>query len=156
MKRRGKRGKQFNLERIFYGRLPCAIYVSYILCSDNNAGRSYRLIILECLIPLSSTSNISDCQHPLVYRQKISPAMPLNSKAVYPDIDRAFVPFPSRRSVVHSTNGIVSCTQPLAAAAGQRVLREGGNAADAAVAVGKLTLHDIIVFFFFFISITIS
>ncbi|KAF8244497.1 gamma-glutamyltranspeptidase [Wilcoxina mikolae CBS 423.85] len=46
-----------------------------------------------------------------------------------------FVPFPSRRSVVHSTNGIVSCTQPLAAQAGLRILREGGNAADAAVAV---------------------
>lgn len=40
-----------------------------------------------------------------------------------------FAAFPSRRSVVHSTKGIVACTQPLAAAAGQRVLREGGNAA---------------------------
>jgi gamma-glutamyltranspeptidase/glutathione hydrolase len=46
-----------------------------------------------------------------------------------------FMTFPSRRSVVHSTNGIVSCTQPLAAAAGLAVLRAGGNAADAAVAV---------------------
>lgn len=43
--------------------------------------------------------------------------------------------FPSRRSVVHSVNGIVACTQPLAAQAGQRILRNGGNAADAAVAV---------------------
>lgn len=41
----------------------------------------------------------------------------------------------SRRSTVHSTNGIVTCTQPLAAAAGQRILQQGGNAADAAVAV---------------------
>lgn len=40
-----------------------------------------------------------------------------------------FVAFPSRRSVVHSTNGIVSCTQPLAAQAGLKVLRDGGNAA---------------------------
>ncbi|KAJ5219747.1 hypothetical protein N7468_008951 [Penicillium chermesinum] len=46
-----------------------------------------------------------------------------------------FTSFPSRRSVVHSLNGIVACTQPLAAAAGQNILREGGNAADAAVAV---------------------
>ena len=69
--------------------------------------------------------------------------MPLNSKAVYAKSDPSFVPFPSRRSVVHSTNGIVSCTQPLAAAAGQRVLREGGNAADAAVAVGKY-IHSIL------------
>lgn len=37
--------------------------------------------------------------------------------------------------MVHSTNGIVACTQPLAAQAGQRILRAGGNAADAAVAV---------------------
>lgn len=37
--------------------------------------------------------------------------------------------------MVHSTNGIVTCTQPLAASAGERILRKGGNAADAAVAV---------------------
>ncbi|KAE8349178.1 gamma-glutamyltranspeptidase [Aspergillus coremiiformis] len=61
--------------------------------------------------------------------------MPLNSKAIYSRLNPDFVPFTSRRSTVHSTNGIVSCTQPLAAAAGQRILRDGGNAADAAVAV---------------------
>ncbi|KAK9476841.1 nucleophile aminohydrolase [Lipomyces japonicus] len=42
--------------------------------------------------------------------------------------------FSSRRSVVHSTQGIVSCTQPLAAQAGLKILRAGGNAVDAAVA----------------------
>ncbi|KAK9312330.1 nucleophile aminohydrolase [Lipomyces starkeyi] len=42
--------------------------------------------------------------------------------------------FSSRRSVVHSTRGIVSCTQPMAAAAGLKILRMGGNAVDAAVA----------------------
>lgn len=47
----------------------------------------------------------------------------------------SFIPFASRRSVVHSTYGIVACTQPLAAQAGQTILRSGGNAADAAVAV---------------------
>lgn len=61
--------------------------------------------------------------------------MPLNVSAIYPSSDPESTIFPSRRSVVHSTKGIVSCTQPLAAAAGQRILREGGNAADAAVAV---------------------
>ncbi|GLB09351.1 hypothetical protein AtubIFM57258_005269 [Aspergillus tubingensis] len=61
--------------------------------------------------------------------------MPLNSKAVYSRLNPDFVPFASRRSTVHSTKGIVTCTQPLAAAAGHRILSEGGNAADAAVAV---------------------
>ncbi|KIW69194.1 gamma-glutamyltransferase [Phialophora macrospora] len=55
--------------------------------------------------------------------------------AVYPGNTRQFIQFPSRRSVVHSTKGIVACTQPLAAEAGQRILKQGGNAADAAVAV---------------------
>ena len=61
--------------------------------------------------------------------------MPLNAQAIFPSSDPDFIYFPSRRSVVHSTNGIVACTQPLAAQAGQRILRAGGNAADAAVAV---------------------
>lgn len=61
--------------------------------------------------------------------------MPLNSKAIYSRINPDLAPFSSRRSTVHSTNGIVTSTQPLAAAAGQRILKEGGNAADAAVAV---------------------
>jgi gamma-glutamyltranspeptidase/glutathione hydrolase len=62
--------------------------------------------------------------------------MPLNAKAVYARADADLAPFASRRSTVHSRNGIISCTQPLAAAAGQRILSQGGNAADAAVAVG--------------------
>ncbi|CAK3749833.1 related to lincomycin-condensing lmbA [Lecanosticta acicola] len=65
--------------------------------------------------------------------------MPLNPSALSPlgDVDQTseFQPFPSRRSVVHSTKGIVSCTQPLAAQCGLEVLHKGGNCADAAVAV---------------------
>jgi hypothetical protein len=55
--------------------------------------------------------------------------MPLNSKAVYAKSDAALTPFASRRSTVHSRNGIISCTQPLAAAAGHKILTQGGNAA---------------------------
>lgn len=62
-------------------------------------------------------------------------AMPLNAATIFPCSDPEFISFPSRRSVVHSTEGIVACTQPLAARAGQMILRDGGNAADAAVAV---------------------
>jgi hypothetical protein len=36
---------------------------------------------------------------------------------------------------VYGTRGMVSCSQPLAAEAGLRILQSGGNAADAAVAV---------------------
>lgn len=55
--------------------------------------------------------------------------MPLNSRAVYSRQNADFAPFSSRRSTVHGTNGIVTCTQPLAAAAGQKILSQGGNAA---------------------------
>lgn len=41
----------------------------------------------------------------------------------------------SRRSVVHSTKGIVACTQPLAASAGCKILELGGNSMDASIAV---------------------
>jgi gamma-glutamyltranspeptidase/glutathione hydrolase len=53
----------------------------------------------------------------------------LDSHNVYQHPEPRFVHFSSRRSVVHSTKGIVSCTQPLAAAAGIEILRKGGNAA---------------------------
>ena len=88
--------------------------------------------------------------------------MPPTPAHIFPTGPVPFAAFPSRRSVVHSTKGIVACTQPLAAAAGQRILREGGNAAvgvyillsidswytdrlalqDAAVAVGKECCND--------------
>ncbi|KAH7419953.1 putative gamma-glutamyltransferase ywrD [Cadophora sp. MPI-SDFR-AT-0126] len=61
--------------------------------------------------------------------------MPLNVKSIYPATEPQFQHFPSRRSVVHSTEGMIACTQPLAARCGLKILDMGGNAADAAVAV---------------------
>ncbi|ODQ54970.1 gamma-glutamyltranspeptidase [Saitoella complicata NRRL Y-17804] len=59
---------------------------------------------------------------------------PINLENVYPP-EPKFVHFPSRRSTVHGTKGMISSSQPLANQAGLRVLLQGGNAADAAVAV---------------------
>jgi len=61
--------------------------------------------------------------------------MPLNPAALFPAKNPEFASFASRRSLVHSTNGIVACTQPLAASCGIQILQQGGNCADAAVAV---------------------
>ncbi|ERS96030.1 gamma-glutamyltransferase [Sporothrix schenckii ATCC 58251] len=49
-----------------------------------------------------------------------------------------FFRFQSRRSVVHSTRGIVASTSPLAGQAGLAILEAGGNAADAAVAASAV------------------
>ncbi|KAK8067619.1 hypothetical protein PG996_006731 [Apiospora saccharicola] len=61
--------------------------------------------------------------------------MPLTIPSVFPPGSDPLMKFPSRRSVVHSTKGIVACTQPLAAKCGIEILDAGGNCADAAIAV---------------------
>ncbi|KAI0544905.1 gamma-glutamyltranspeptidase [Xylaria curta] len=61
--------------------------------------------------------------------------MPLTTPSVFPPASAEFVKFAGRRSVVHSTKGIVACTQPLAAKCGIQILDAGGNCVDAAVAV---------------------
>ncbi|KAK0652274.1 nucleophile aminohydrolase [Cercophora newfieldiana] len=58
-----------------------------------------------------------------------------NKSEVFPPESEVFTKFASRRSVVHSTRGMVACSQPLAAKCGIEILEKGGNAADAAVAV---------------------
>lgn len=55
--------------------------------------------------------------------------MHLTARDIYPATEPSFSRYASRRSVVHSTGGMVACTQPLAAEAGQRILKMGGNAA---------------------------
>lgn len=55
--------------------------------------------------------------------------MPLPVSSLFPPGPAQFGPFSSRRSVVHSTKGIVACTQPLAAKCGIEILNAGGNAA---------------------------
>jgi gamma-glutamyltranspeptidase/glutathione hydrolase len=55
--------------------------------------------------------------------------MPLNISSIFPQGDMEFMKYPSRRSVVHSTQGMIACTQPLAARCGLKILDMGGNAA---------------------------
>ena len=47
-------------------------------------------------------------------------------KVDYPE--PALSRFPSRRSVIFGTKGVVSASQPLAVEAGLEILRKGGNA----------------------------
>ncbi|MBX6354174.1 MAG: hypothetical protein IRZ10_12695, partial [Thermoflavifilum sp.] len=47
--------------------------------------------------------------------------------------DPLYHPHPSRRMTVFSRRGMVATSHPLAAQAGLHILRQGGNAIDAAI-----------------------
>jgi gamma-glutamyltranspeptidase / glutathione hydrolase len=47
-------------------------------------------------------------------------------------------PFDSRRAATHAQHGMVASSQPLAAQVGLQVLKDGGNAVDAAIAVAAM------------------
>ncbi len=50
------------------------------------------------------------------------------------DFDFLYYPYPSQRKVIFARNGMVATSQSLAAQAGLEILRQGGNAIDAAIA----------------------
>ena len=47
-------------------------------------------------------------------------------------------PFNARRAATRAPHGMVASSQPLAAQVGLQVLKDGGNAADAAIAVAAM------------------
>jgi hypothetical protein len=87
----------------------------HVSCRIVNAPRSRLTLVIN-----NNTRSFSCSPHA---------AMPLPTSSVYPPPSGEFMKWPSRRSVVHSTKGIVACTQPLAAKCGLAVLNAGGNAA---------------------------
>ena len=48
--------------------------------------------------------------------------------------DPHYNPFPSRRNLIYGSRGMVATSHPLAAQAGLEILKQGGNAVDAAIA----------------------
>jgi hypothetical protein len=69
--------------------------------------------------------------------QPINPRIPQNLKLAKIDWSKVenpefvFQRFPSRRSVVYGTKGVISSPNPLATEAGLGILRQGGNAGTA-------------------------
>ena len=59
------------------------------------------------------------------------------------NFDPLYQRYPSQRYPIYARNGMVNCSNPLAASAGLEILRRGGNAMDAAVAAaGALTVVE--------------
>lgn len=132
--------------------LLCLRYISP--CHSQNSSETFQHFEAGVL---SCRSRIADCQRPAflvaAQRESCSPVasflgyipsyshfahkgigcasqnMPLSTPSLFPSGPLDFAKFNSRRSVVHSTKGIVACTQPLAAKCGIDILNAGGNAA---------------------------
>ncbi|MFP5112610.1 gamma-glutamyltransferase family protein [Bacillaceae bacterium C204] len=59
------------------------------------------------------------------------------------DFDFQYHPYPSQRTTVFARRGMVATSQPLAAQVGLDILKQGGNAIDAAIATAAaLTVHE--------------
>ncbi|KAI0197478.1 gamma-glutamyltranspeptidase [Astrocystis sublimbata] len=139
-----------NLDR--YPTFPQNIDLNYLLFSPclqlHSAYTCFSLPPTTNLeIPVSYQVTEVDSEFPRRYTppppppppppDNLTPTMPLTTTSVFPPASTTgeFIKFAGRRSVVHSTKGIVACTQPLAAKCGIQVLDAGGNCVDAAVAV---------------------
>src|ERR1700675_1407612 len=91
--------------------------------------------ILSCAVALTAyvslAMNVAFADSPPVRMCSESPSAP-SCTAVRGDRSEGWVP--QSRSAVMAQHGMVSTVQPLAAMAGARILMQGGNAIDAAVA----------------------
>lgn len=114
--------------------LLCLLYSAVHSCICCN-----RLLTYELKVSSHIHTSFTMPSYSRVFSRYISCSrrnkMPLNVSSVYSN-QGEFQTFPSRRSVVHSTEGMIACSQPLAARCGLKVLDAGGNAA-----VGYSTPH---------------